>query len=324
MKLPRYEPMLATRWPRPFTDPEWWFEVKWDGVRVLLFWDGSEVELRSRRGRDVTEVYPEVSLVRLARPAILDGEIVAFDPEGRPSFELLQSRMNLTGERRVADAARSVSVSMVAFDLLFDDEDLTRKPLETRLERLDSLDLPETLIRSDRVATDGEALFDAVKERRLEGMVGKRLGSAYRPGVRSSDWRKVAAVQRVKAVVGGFLPGEGGRTTTFSSLLLGLWVGDTLRWIGSVGTGFDNASLRAIRQTLDQLETATSPFLAPEELPPQATWVTPSLVADVEFKQWTKAGRLRAPSFKGFTLDPLEDVTWAAEGPDEEQEHLAT
>lgn len=315
MKLPRFEPMLATRWPKPFSDPQWWFEVKWDGVRVLAFWDGSDLELRSRRGLDVTVSYPELAVIRLPRPAVVDGEVVALDRNGHPSFELLQSRMNVTGERRVADAARSVSVTMVAFDLLFDDRDVTVEPLERRLERLDALDLPEGVIRSERVAADGEALFEAVKETGLEGVVAKRLGSPYRSGTRSNDWRKIPAVLHVKAVVGGFLPGEGGRAPTFSSLLLGLWHEERLRWIGSVGTGFDDASLRAIRATLDELTTEESPFHAIAELPSVATWVAPSLVADVEFKQWTKAGRLRAPSFKGFTLDPHEEITWETEGP---------
>lgn len=315
MSLPRYEPMLAAPWPQAFSDPNWLFDVKWDGVRVLLYWDGRRVELRSRRGRDVTATYPELGGFSSGRPCVLDGELVALDPKGAPSFQLLQGRMNLTGTQQVAEVSRSSPVAFMVFDLLYEGEELIHEPLRARLARLDRYSLQPPCLRSASVVGDGEMLFDVAGEHGLEGVVAKRLISPYRPGARSLDWRKVARVARGRGVVGGFTPGTGGRASTFGSLLLGLWDEGSLRWIGAVGTGFDDRALRFIRGTLDELTRERSPFHPQAELPRQATWVEPRLVAMVEFKQWTGAGRLRAASFQGFTDDPVESVTWEAEGP---------
>lgn len=315
MTVPRFEPMLATPWLRPFNDSGWVFEVKWDGVRAILSTDGESISLRSRRGNDITRVYPELSAFAPSRPSVLDGEIVAFDEAGNPSFGALQGRMNLSGGMRAVEASRTTPVTYVVFDVLFDDLDLTDRPLEARLEKMTAIELPPPLVRSEVVVTDGEALFAAVVEQGLEGIVAKRRGSPYRPGTRSPDWRKVPHKRTVRAVVGGFTSGEGGRSDTFGSLVLGLWEGQMMRWIGSVGTGFDDAALRAIRPALDEMTVAESSFHPNPELVP-ATWVAPHLVARVEFKEWTKAGRLRAPSFKGFVADPVEEITWEAEGPE--------
>ncbi len=312
----RLEPMLATPWPAPFTDPGWLFEVKWDGVRTILTWDGRSLSLWSRRGRDITATYPELSRFAPRDACVLDGEVVAWDDSGRPSFAALQQRMNLSGGARAVEAARSNPVTYVVFDVLFDGEDLTHRPIESRRERLAGIDLPPPLVASEVLATDGEALYAAVSEQGLEGIVGKRRGSTYRPGVRSPDWRKVPYLRRARAVVGGYTPGEGGRAETFGSLVLGLRLGEHLRWIGSVGTGFDDAALSAIRHALDEMSIDESPFLPDPDLPVATTWVAPHLVARIEFKEWTPAGRLRAPSFKGFLSDPPEEITWAAEGPD--------
>ncbi len=312
--IPRYEPMLAVPWPAPFTDPDWLFEVKWDGVRALLYWDGHRVMLRSRRGRDLTPVYPELTSFAQPRPCVLDGEIVAFDTTGRPSFGALQKRMNLAGGRRVAEAARTTPATLMAFDLLYDGKEIIDQPLATRRGRLEALDLPSRVVRSDTVDGEGEALFRAAAGRGLEGVVGKRRDSPYRPGVRAPEWRKIPHLRVLRAVVGGFTSGERGRSTTFGALLLGLWDGDELRWVGSVGTGFTDAALSAIRSALDETRVAECPFRADPQLP-EAIWVAPRLVARVEFKEWTAGGRLRAPSFKGFSPDPVEVATWAAEGP---------
>jgi bifunctional non-homologous end joining protein LigD len=311
----RFEPMLASPWPAPFSDPGWLFEVKWDGVRVILNWTGNSLILQSRSGRDVTATYPEMST--LARPAacVLDGEMVAFDSTGRPSFSALQKRLGIAGGMKAIEAARLAPISYVVFDLLFDGEDVTRRPIEERLERLRALDLPGPVVASEVIEEHGEALFSAVVERELEGIVAKRHGSPYRPGVRSPDWRKIPHVRVVRAVVGGFTVGEGGRAGTFGSLALGLWEGTRLRWIGSVGTGFADSALLAIRSALDEMTVAESPFWPDPELSIGLTWVAPHLVARVEFKEWTEAGRLRAPSFKGFIAEEPEQVTWESEGP---------
>lgn len=313
MTLPRYEPMLATPWPRPFTDDDWWFEVKWDGVRVLAFWDTTQVTLRSRRGRDVTATYPELASIGADRPLVLDGEVVAFDDEGLPSFSRLQRRMNLEGGR-VGAAAATVPVTYVVFDLLHWGESLVDRPLEERWGILDGLRF-DGVVRSEPTRGEGEALYEAVVDRGMEGVVAKRVSSRYRPGRRSPDWRKVAHRRRARVVVGGFTPGAGSRVSTFGALLVGLWDGDAVRWVGSVGSGFDEASLRAIRAALGQMRRADPPFADVSGIPEGATWVEPRLVAVVEYREWTPGGKLRAPVFVGFTDEPPEVATWEAEGP---------
>ncbi len=296
--------MLATPWERPFADPGWSFEPKWDGYRAILTWDGTEVHLRSRRGNDFTDTYSELSAFRATRPCVIDGEIVALGADGRPSFELLQGRKR-----------SRIAVSMVAFDLLFDGEPIIGLPLEDRQERLTALGPEPPFVTVEPIRGDGHAMWDAVVDRGLEGMVAKRLGSSYRPGVRSPDWRKVVHVNSLRAVVGGFTVGEGGRTGTLGSLVMGLWEGDRLRWIGNVGTGFSDADLMAVKEALDEMERSDPAFHDSAAIEGMPTWIEPVLVARIGFREWTSAGRLRAPRFQGFTDDPVEVVTWEQEGP---------
>ena len=304
MSVPSYEPMLATRWPGAYSDPGWAFEVKWDGVRAIASWDGTGLDVRSRTGRPIGPEYPELDQLAGLEPCVLDGEIVAFDSEGRPSFGRLQQRKTV-----------ETPISFMAFDLLFLGAPLLEEPWTARRDRLTGLELPPPFVIPDPVVGDGEALWAGVAEQGLEGMVAKRLDSTYRPGERSPLWRKIARVDQVRAAVAGYLPGEGGRASTFGSLLLGLVEGDGLRYIGSVGTGFTSATLAAIRSAFDELATDRSPFRSGSEVPPGARFIEPSLVALVEFKEWTRAGKLRAPSFKGFTEDDPASATWISEGP---------
>jgi bifunctional non-homologous end joining protein LigD len=199
----------------------------------------------------------------------------------------------------------------VAFDLLFDGEELIAEPIEERRRRLDSL--APGLTVTTAVVGDGLGLWSQVEARGLEGMVAKRLGSAYVPGARGDAWRKVARVAHVRVVVGGFTAGEGSRLATFGSLQVGLWQGTTLRWVGSVGTGFSDAMLRAIREALDAQTTGDSPFADDPDMPQGVTWVEPQLVAMVGIKEWTSHGRMRAPRFLGFTDDDPRSITWESE-----------
>ena len=308
----RYEPMLATPWEHVFTDEGWSYELKWDGVRCVLSSESGHTVLRSRAGNDMTDRYPEIGQVQLASDLVLDGEIVVLDAEGRPSFELLQGRMNL---QRVGSGANPAQVTYVVFDLIHNRESLIDQPVEDRYLQLRELDLPTGFVVPDRFTGNPSPIWEFVVNRELEGIVAKRLGSAYQPGVRSADWRKISHFKQVRAIVGGFTPGTGGRTPSFGALLLGIRDGDELRWVGSVGSGFDNRTLGAVRSALDEMVTGSSPFAADAELPAEATWVEPHLVAVVRYKQWTRAGRLRAPSFKGFSDVPATAVTWAEEGP---------
>ena len=310
-RLPQYEPMLATRWPEPFDDDRWWFEVKWDGYRALVGSSGGAVKARSRRGLDLLGPFPELASLDLPDGAVVDGEVVAFDDQGLPSFSLLQRRSGFGGAR--TDAA--VGVNLVVFDVLFRGEDLTALPYEERRSILDDLDLRSPIVVPEPTPGDGVGLYRAVKERGMEGIVGKRLGSPYQPGRRSSDWRKVSVRRQLRAVVGGYLPGEGGRSRTFGSLLVGLYEPAGLRWIAAVGSGFDELALEAFHGALGQLERSDSPFINEVLVPVEPTWVEPGIVISVEYKEWTREHHLRAPVYKGIEIADPETVTWEEEGP---------
>ena len=301
----------------PPSGAEWMHEVKWDGIRCVLSTVGGTAKLRSRSGRDISRTYPGIAATATSLQAevVLDGEIVALDAAGVPSFELLQQRMNVAGEARVASVASDVPVTYVAFDLLHAGEPIVDLPLEARRRRLTDLDLPPGMVLS-QCHEDGSTLWRFVLERGIEGAISKRRGSLYRPGVRSPDWVKTVAFRSIRAVVGGFTEGEGGRSSGFGALLLGLSDGSRLRWIGSVGSGFSEGQVTAVRAALDEMRIDEPPFHPNPGLPRNAHWVNPALVAMVQYKQWTSAGRLRGPSFKGFTDDPVEAVTWVAEGPE--------
>jgi bifunctional non-homologous end joining protein LigD len=302
--------MLATPWPRPFSSDAWTFEPKWDGIRGIVTWDGEAVAIHTRRGTEVSSRYPELGSFGVHPACVLDGEIVAFDDAGLPSFQRLQQRMHRSGGRGARHA-----VGFIAFDLLhLGGQPLVAMPLEERMARLSAMQLPAPYTHVRPTEADGEGLWEFVLDRGLEGMVAKRIGSEYRPGVRSPDWRKIHNLHTVRALVGGYTPGERGRSRTFGALLLGLRDGDKLRWIGAVGTGFSDMALASIRAGLDQNRRAASPFHPDSEIP-SATWVEPYLVAAVEYSAWTGAGRLRRPVFKGFTDDDPETITWEAEGP---------
>jgi bifunctional non-homologous end joining protein LigD len=309
MSLPVYEPMLATRWTEVTDDPEWIHEIKWDGVRAIAAGDGS---IRSRNGNRIEASYPELAGV-VPAGVVVDGEIVAFDDQGRPSFQALQARMHVRNpSTRLVEAT---PVTLIVFDLLDDGDRLVEMPWVERRARLERLEFPRTVLVTD-VHDDGPALFDAVAGLGLEGIVSKRRDSPYRPGRRSEDWRKTANRQRCEAVVIGSLAGTGTRSSTFGSLALGLRVGDQFRYVGSVGSGFDQATLRAVTDALAQMERPDPPGVQDAAaVPTPVRWVEPQLVAVVEFASWTADGRLRAPVFKGFSATPATEVTWEAEGP---------
>ena len=322
---PEYSPMLATLSGKAFDDPGWLFEVKWDGVRAIAtvhrpghaHEDGG-TRLVSRLGNDITDGYPELAALWervLGRNAVIDGEIVALDERGNPSFQRLQRRMHLRGAA-LERLRRQVPATFVAFDLLWlDGEPLTGLPLEQRLALLEEVLVPGPhLQRSEPIAEHGLALYAAARERGLEGVMAKRLGSAYAPGKRSRDWLKVKVRRQMHCVIAGWLPGEGARAR-LGSLLLGMWEGDRLRYVGKVGTGFDEAELDRVCALLAERATGERPFAKVAPGPPKASrWVRPELVCAVEFAEVTEGGQLRAPSYKGLAeLDPrdcrYEDLT---------------
>lgn len=301
-------PMLATSGGLP-GGPGWGYEFKWDGVRAIGYVaDG--VRLLSRNDRDVTRAYPELGeLARLlsGRRAVLDGEVVALDGEGRPSFAALQRRMHVRAPS--AALVGGTPVRMYLFDLLhLDGRDLTSLPYTERRALLQELDLSGQSVDTPPYWTGdaGRDLATAAADLGLEGVVAKQLDSPYQPGRRSPAWVKVPLNDTVEVIVGGYQPGAGRRAGTVGSLLLGMYdQGDKLAFIGHVGTGFTQAALRDLQQRLDKLRRPDPPFASPvpREHARHAVWVDPVLVGDVTFRSWTPDNRLRHPSWKGLRSD---------------------
>lgn len=298
--------MMATLADEPFDDPAWSFEPKWDGVRALVHIDGDPRAI-SRNGNDITAAYPELGELAqsLGPGSVVDGEIVAF-AQGRPSFELLQSRMHLRDPARIRSLMARVPIVFMAFDLLVDEgEDIMSLPLSARRSRLEASIVESEHVRlSPRVIGDGTALYDAAVEQRLEGIVAKRLDSRYEPGKRSRSWRKVKLVHEVDAIVVGWRPGSGGRSGSVGSIALGLYDDGDLRYIGSVGSGFDSRALGAMTELLAHYTIDDPPLdAAGIQAADEITWVRPELVAVVEYREVTSTTHLRAPVFKGMRPD---------------------
>ncbi|HEU4759728.1 MAG TPA: non-homologous end-joining DNA ligase, partial [Dehalococcoidia bacterium] len=296
-------PMLATLTEGPFSDPAWLFEPKLDGVRCVALIREGKVTLLSRHGLDATRQYPSLTtdLARQLEPQlVLDGEIVALDEAGRPSFQVLQQRLNLTREADIRRAEAQVPVLYYVFDLLYlDGYDLCAVPLAQRKTLLAQALLLTNLVRPlDHFDEDGEAAYEAAVGHGLEGVVAKRRDSPYEPGRRSRHWLKVKATVSDEFVVGGYSRGQGGRSDTFGALLLGQYDGaGRLVYVGNVGTGFDEPALAELRRRLDALETSDCPFAEPPPVKTANVWSRPELVAEVKFAQWTQDARLRAPVF---------------------------
>jgi bifunctional non-homologous end joining protein LigD len=303
----RIEPMLARSGSLPRDEQRFGFEVKWDGIRTVLFCDHGHVFLQGRNFSDFTPRYPEVrGLARElgARRVVLDGEVVAFDDEGRPSFERLQARMHLGSDSAVRRRMRDTPVTYVIFDLLYLDGRSTL-PLayEDRRRVLEALELEGPGWRTPAYHHgEGSALLAATRELGIEGVVAKRLTSIYEPGRRASGWIKVKNVNLQDVVIGGWTPGEGGRSAHLGALAVGIMEDGRLVYAGKVGTGFTESTLTMLRRELEPLRRADSPFTGRQ--PPKGTiFVEPRLVASVEFREWTQSGTLRAPSFKGLRPD---------------------
>lgn len=308
---PELAPMLATPAGPEDVRAGFTYEFKWDGVRALATTDGRSLTLRSRAGNDITTGYPELAGLGAAigREAVVDGEIVAFDDRGRPSFSRLQRRMNLRDRTRVPIVAREVPVAFLVFDVLVLGGPVMERPYEDRRELLLGLGLSgphwQTPPSTDE---DLDRVLGIVRDLGLEGVVAKRPGSTYQPGRRSPDWRKVRLMTRQELVVGGYRTGQGSRAGGFGSLLVGYHDGTGLRYAGSVGSGFTDAEYRRVQGLLDERRRDTSPFV--DRVPHRdVVWCEPELVVEVQFAEWTPDGILRAPSYKGQRTDkPAHEV----------------
>ena len=307
--LPRHiPPMLAVAGEMPRDQSSWGFELKWDGVRVIAQCEPEGLRLETRRLRDVTRTYPELTALGddlCDVGAVLDGEVVALDEEGRPSFQRLQERMNVADPATARRRAASVPVAYFVFDLLqLGGNPTIDLPYVERRRLLDDL-APSgpSWATPPWFPGDGDALWEVAKQRRLEGIVAKRLESTYQPGARTRDWLKIKLVEREEFVIGGWLPGEGGREGQLGSLAVGRYDDDgALRYCGGVGPGFTQADLRRLEEMLAPLRRDESPFTGAQ--PKRGTvFVEPVHVADVEFRERTREGILRQPSFKGLRPD---------------------
>jgi bifunctional non-homologous end joining protein LigD len=304
-------PMLARLSTLPRDDGSWAVEVKWDGVRALAYCQPGRVHLQTRNLNDVSAQYPEVKRLTRAlgsHDAVLDGELVAFDADGRPSFERLQQRIHNTDPNVVRRRMESHPVVYVIFDLLYlDGQDLMCEPYGRRRELLEGLGLSgESWQTPGHSVGHAKELLAASKEQGLEGVMLKRLDSVYAPGKRTGAWLKVKNVSRQEMVIGGWTPGEGRRRDQLGALLVGYFEDGgepVLRYGGKVGTGFSDEDLVALTARLAPLERDGSPFGAGPALPKKARFVEPRLVAEIEFREMTKEGMVRHGAFKGLRED---------------------
>jgi bifunctional non-homologous end joining protein LigD len=305
-----FAPMMATAGDAAeLAGSNWQFELKWDGVRAIMVADEATVRIFSRNGNDVTRTYPELTDRSCwpEQPFVADGEIIAVGPAGRPDFGLLQGRMKLTRPADVARARKAIPVRLVLFDLLSDGgTDLRRLPLSKRRARLEQFYRPSdcpvdlSMVLDDPV----EHIMDSAQELGLEGVMAKRTDSRYVSGQRTRTWIKLKTERTQEVVVGGWRPGKGGREETVGSLLVGIPDGDKLEYVGRVGSGFSTRELAELRQTVDRLTRKTSPFHdVPRPDSADAHWVTPQLVGEVTYSEWTGPGRLRHPRWRGWRLD---------------------
>jgi len=300
----KLDPMHAESGDLPFNRPDWMWEPKLDGYRVLAFIDGQSVRLRSRRGLDLSATFPGLCAElgkQAAGSMILDGEIVAFDPSGKPSFGALQERAQLKAERDIASADRNSPVAFVAFDLLhFAGINLRKATYSDRRRYLAQCLLPSPLVQLVHASDDGVALHAAALASGFEGVVGKRKDSRYEAGRRSASWLKVKPTRSADFVIGGYTKGKGSRTP-LGAVLVGYWdktkPRGKLRYASHVGSGFDERSLKQVKARLDPLQRSTCPFVETPELNAPTTWVEPKAVAEVSFQSWTDDDHLRAPVF---------------------------
>lgn len=302
----RIKPMLAVLVEEPFSSPDWYYEVKLDGVRAIAFIDKGSLRLISRNQKELTAQFPELKEVVnqiKAKQAILDGEIVTYDERGRTSFQKLQKRLGVTDKAALASLKQEVPVSYVVFDLLYvDGQDLRDEPLFKRRQLLARTVQPGNGLQiADYIAGHGTELFNLAKEKGFEGIIAKQRLSRYEER-RSPNWKKIKAVLTQEFVIGGYTAPRGGRTY-FGSLLLGVYENNSLVYVGHVGTGFDEATLAKVFQLMQPLRIAKCPFIKEPKPNEKPYWLKPELVAQVKFSQWTKDGYLRHPSFVGLRFD---------------------
>ena len=304
----KMRPMAAASATEPFDGDDWIFEPKLDGIRTLAFLEKGKVQLFSRNGNDLTKQYPSIVSSLSKQPlsdAVLDGEIVAFNEEGHPSFHTLQQRMHLTNEKDIAVAETQVPAVLFLFDLIHREGKIyTAAPVLERKRLLKQSVLPDHRVCVvDSFEGHGIAAYRACVANGFEGIIAKRRDSRYEPGNRSKNWIKIKDSRSEEFVVGGYTTGMGNRSSTFGALLLGVPEDGKLRFVGGVGSGFDDKGLAELLPKLKKIETESNPFIQVAPLKAKPKWVEPKLVAEVTYHQYTPEGHLRAPVFKGIRVD---------------------
>jgi bifunctional non-homologous end joining protein LigD len=306
-------PMLALSINEPFDGDDWLFEIKWDGYRAVAFLENGEARLVSRNQNDLTPRYPELKDLPQsvkAKTAILDGEVVALDEQGRASFSLMQQRTGFRPHGRRGATNADVPVLYYAFDLLYlDGYDWRKMPLAERKKKLHSIvEVGDSLRYSDHYEREGKALFEVARTKGLEGILAKKRDSIYQER-RSSEWLKIKITHRVECVIGGYTEPEGSRAH-FGSIVLGLYDKQgRLIHVGQAGSGFNQKSLAEIWEMLKKRETKKNPFYGEVEALRKVFWVRPDLVAEIEYAEWTggtnsgSGPKLRAPVFQGLRDD---------------------
>ena len=292
----RIAPMLCTLTREPVDDPDYLYEVKWDGYRILSYVNKGKAKLDSRSARDYTGRYPVIieALLGLGHDAVIDGEVVVFNEAGLPDFDALQLYNG-----------HSTPIAYCVFDLLWmDGYDLMHLPLETRKALLQELIRERPVFRFSESFDNGPKLYKEMLRRDLEGIVAKKKGSAYVPDSRGMDWLKTPTRKRQEFVIGGWA--ESDKNRSFKSLLFGAYNKGRLEWIGRSGGGYKEKDMPGILKQLKRLEITRSPFANPvlDTKGAVTHWVKPELVANFEFATWTKSGRIRKPAtFLGFRND---------------------
>ena len=295
------EPMLARPTLKPPDSPDYLYEVKWDGIRAMISLDEGEIRIHGRKGLEITKQFPELLVPEQAfraTSAVFDGEIVCLEADGKPNFRDVILRMQQSTEGGIERAKANYPAVCYLFDCLYlDGRAIVNEPLVRRREWLEDAIRKDSAYRVSETVADGTALFEAVKQMGLEGIMAKQRHSTYLPGKRSESWLKIKTRQTVECAIIGYTRGKGDRETSFGALHLAQANGGELKYIGKVGGGFDEDSLKAVSAELEELTTIKRPI---KEKPPndaQSVWVEPKLMCEVEFGSLTKDGLLREPVF---------------------------
>ncbi len=296
-----YKPMLAQSREKPFDSPDWIFEAKWDGIRALVY-VGETLSIKSRNGKEILHKFPELNEIKdLTSEVVLDGEIIVMN-KGKVDFQLVAKRNLVERKHEIEDFRNRYPATLIVFDILEKQgKSLIDLPLLERKQILKkSLKEGIQVLKSPSIEGTGIAYFQSADKLGLEGVIAKRKNSTYQPGIRSNDWLKIKQVKICDCVIFGYTQGEGSRSKTFGSLILGLYDESEPVYIGKVGTGFSDSSLIEITNIL-KMEQIKEPWFTEKDIPHGTIWVQPNYVAVIGYQEFTKEGRLRAPRFQGLS-----------------------